>query len=268
MVSLTAEQLHAEAMSILDEADSQGRPCTVDERRQVKALLDQCDRVRHREVRNEITAVGRQLGGAYSAAGNGSFNGGDDVDSPGARFVNSEGFKSITDPSARPERWTTGLIEISSGPYFKANLLEGTGAPGSGSGGGLIPIPDVVPGFVDTLFQPITLEPLLSSRPVSAPVVRYVVEGTATSAATGVAEAGTKPESALGYGVVDEQIKKIAHFLPVSDEVMEDAVEVQRLVGSRLTAMVNNEVEHELFRGTGSRGCPDRRGTSVTILTG
>ena len=47
---------------------------------------------------------------------------------------------------------------------MKGTLLEGEGAPGTGTGGGLIPVPDVVPGVVKKLFQPLTIENLLSAN--------------------------------------------------------------------------------------------------------
>jgi hypothetical protein len=66
---------------------------------------------------------------------------------------------------------------------MKGTLLEGSGAPGSGTGGGLIPVPQVVPGVVAKLSTPLVLEDLLSSGQATTNTVRFAVEGTATSGA-------------------------------------------------------------------------------------
>lgn len=58
-------------------------------------------------------------------------------------------------------------------------------------------MPQVVPGVVGKLFQPLTIENLLLSGVATTNAVRYATEGTATSGAAGVAEGGVKPESTL-----------------------------------------------------------------------
>ena len=85
----------------------------------------------------------------------------------------------------------------------------------------------------------------------SASQVRYIVEGTATSAAAGVAEGGTKPESTLVMSEVVEPIKKIATVLPISDEILEDAPSIQTYLNGRLSLFVRIEEERQLLRGHG-----------------
>ena len=53
-------------------------------------------------------------------------------------------------------------------------------------------MPQVVPGVVGKLFQPLTIENLLLSGVATTNAVRYATEGTATSGAAGVAEGGVK----------------------------------------------------------------------------
>jgi hypothetical protein len=56
---------------------------------------------------------------------------------PGSAFVASQGYKAIRDSSARGQTWTTGLIDVGSVTLdAKGTLLEGSGSPGSGTGGG------------------------------------------------------------------------------------------------------------------------------------
>lgn len=63
---------------------------------------------------------------------------------------------------------------------------------------------------MEKLFQPLSFESLLLAGQATTNTVRYAVEGTATSGAAGVAEAGLKPESTLAFSTLDEPIKKVA----------------------------------------------------------
>jgi len=108
----------------------------------------------------------------------------------------------------------------------------------------------VIDGVVNKLFQPLTFADLLMQGQASVNSLRYVVEGTATSGAAGVAEAGTKPQSTLGLTTTDEPIKKIATSLKISDEMIEDAPAVQSYINGRLVLFVRIEEERQLLRGT------------------
>jgi HK97 family phage major capsid protein len=79
-----------------------------------------------------------------------------------------------------------------------------------------------------------------------------VNEGTATSGAAGVAEAGTKPESPLKNAEIQEPVKTIATALPVSDEMLEDAPSIQAYLNGRLNLFVRIEEERRLLRGAGT----------------
>jgi HK97 family phage major capsid protein len=168
----------------------------------------------------------------------------------GEQFVDSKGYKSLMERAQSTGGlsgdWSTGQVTFD----MKGTLLEGASSPGSGSGGGLLPVPQVVPGVVQTLFQRLTLADLVLSGQASGNTIRYIVEGTATSGAAGVAETGTKPESTLGLGTKDEPIKKIATLLPVSDEMLSDAPQIQSYINGRLMLFIKIEEERQLFRGT------------------
>ena len=221
--------------SIWGTVDRQGREATVEERREVQDLLRRIDREKARELAADALK---------SLNGNGAYERGTDGglfgQGPGDIFIG--GFKSIAIPATRPQRWTTGKVEVGSmaGGLVKGTLLEGTGAAGSGTGGGLIPAPQVIPGVVEKLFQPLTLEALMSSGVTNTNTVRYAQEGTATSGAAGVPEAGEKPQSTLALSTVDEPVKKIATSLVVSDELLDDSSAVQQFVNGRLRLFVRS----------------------------
>jgi HK97 family phage major capsid protein len=237
----TALHFINEARRFWERADAEDRPMTADERYQVDQLLDRAEQAKAFESR-----VNRLDGAAWERGVGDAFYVGD----VGKAFTESTGFKAIADPASRPQRWTTGPIEVSSGPLTmqaKAGTLLETG-----QGSGLIPVPQVIPGQVQTLFQPLGIADLFASGTATVNSVRYVVEGTATSGAAGVAEGGTKPASDLALSTVDEPVKKIATSLIVSDELIDDATGIQNYLNSRLTLFVQMEEERQLLRGGGT----------------
>ena len=165
----------------------------------------------------------------------------------GEAFIESKGYKQVIDEFRQTGRFRQGFNTGAVALEQKGTLLEG-----AGGGGGAIAatVPQVVPGVVDKLFQKLTVADLFMSGQASTNAIRYVVEGTATSGAAGVAEAGLKPESALGLTTTDEPIKKIATILPVSEEMLEDAPAIQSYINGRLSLFVRIEEERQLLRGT------------------
>jgi HK97 family phage major capsid protein len=162
-------------------------------------------------------------------------------------FVKSQQYRRILDPESRGQGWSTGPVKVG-GFDTKGTLLEpGVGGPG----GGLVP-PDYRPGVVQKLFEPLSVVDLIPAAPTSGSQVRYVVEGTATSGAAGVAEAGTKPESTVAMSETIEPVRKLATVLPVSTELLEDAVSVQSYLNTRLQLFVRLEEERQVLRGAGT----------------
>lgn len=164
----------------------------------------------------------------------------------GSQFIESAGYKSMIqaykDQGRFPTGFSTGPIQLDT----KGTLMEGV----TGSGSGLMPVPQVVGGITDQLFQRLTFADLVLSGQTSTNSLRYIIEGTATSGAAGVGEGTAKPESTLGFGVVDESVKKIATLLPVSEETLSDAPAIQSYINGRLTLFVQIEEERQLIRGT------------------
>jgi HK97 family phage major capsid protein len=240
----TALRLAQEAQGIFEAADRKNRALTADERLHVEDLLDRAKE--HGEAEKKINDLGRQLGAPEISVSNldGSRFGG-----PGDRFVKSAEYQKIKDPGARAQTWSTGPIPVSDVPLSsKGTLLEtGVGGPGGGA-----VAPYYQPGVASKLFEPLGVADVFGQSTTTASQVRYVTEGTATSGAAGVAEAGTKPESTIVMSEVVEPIKKIATVLPISDELLEDAPSIQAYLNGRLGLFVKMEEERQLLRGAGT----------------
>lgn len=165
----------------------------------------------------------------------------------GEQFVESDGYKGLVD-AGLTGKWSTGDVDLKPAA---ANFFEGTGAS-PGVGGALVP-EDRRPGVLPILFERLTVADLLASGQTTSNLVRYVEETVADgSAVTTVAEGADKPEVALGLDLVDEPVRKIAAFLPVSDEMLEDAAQIRSYIDARLGLFVRIEEEDQLLNGAGS----------------
>ena len=242
----TAARLADEIQGIWDAADRANRGLTADERKYMEGLVDEAT------SQHEIEKIREIGGGGVSFVTptdpNMSHTGG----GPGDVFVKSAAYQKVADPSGRGQQWSTGPVEVANAlPHMllKGTLLENVG--GAGPGGGLVP-PFYAPGIVDTLLEPLALADVFGQSTVSASQVRYVVEGTATNAAAGVAEAAAKPESTLGYTETTEAIRKIATVLPISDEMLDDAPSIQSYLNGRLTLFVRSR-RSASYSGAGPR---------------
>ena len=251
-----------EYKAIYKKADERGEDPTQEERLEIESHLksietlktEQKDVEANLKTLQDVEDIGRRLGPAISPLDRVQVG-----DEPadriihqaqktlGEAFVSSEGYKAAQEmyksKGSLPMGFSTGQVALEA----KGTLLEGAG----GGGGALAStVPQVVPGVVDRLFQQLTVADLFMQGQASSTSIRYVVEGTATSGAAGVPEGGLKPESALGLTTTDEAIKKIATSLKISDEMLEDAPQIQSYINGRLSLFVRIEEERQLLRGT------------------
>jgi HK97 family phage major capsid protein len=236
------EALASQAKSIIDRADLENRGRTPDENLEIAHLLKEIGVIRGAATaHDEMNRIGREIGAKDAVYPDRSAFGG----RPGDVFVKSEQYRKIADPAARASRWSSGPVEI------KATLLEGT-LTSPGAGAPLVQT-DVRPGVVPTLFQPLTVADLIPSSPTDSNKVRVIVETVADPGAIGVVPEGTaKPEATLEFDEVDEPVKKIASFLPVSDEMLSDTPGIQAYLNGRLTLFVRQQEELQLLQGAGN----------------
>lgn len=167
----------------------------------------------------------------------------------GDQFIESDAYKSQREKGFSG-KYSSGLVELET----KATLTEGDnpllGGGTPGTGGALVPI-DQRPGVQPTLFERLTVADLLASATTVSNAIHYVEETVATNAAGVVEEGEDKPESALEFDFVQQPVKKIATFLPTTDEMMEDAPAIRGFINGRLSLFVQMEEEEQLLHGAG-----------------
>lgn len=125
--------------------------------------------------------------------------------------------------------------------------------------------PEVVriPTIITPGEQQPTIAALMPSGRTSQNAIAYMEETTTTNAAAETAEGGQKPESALAFTEKSSNVRKIATFLPVTSEVMEDAPMMEDYINTRLQQFVAYREDSQLLNGNGT--APNLRGLLNTV---
>lgn len=104
---------------------------------------------------------------------------------------------------------------------------------------------------VEELFQENNIGPMLAQFSTNAASVRYPVETVTASGAATVAEGGVKPEADIQFDPVDEPVRKVAVWLPINDEALDDIPFLRSYINARLRLFVQNEEDRQLLIGDG-----------------
>lgn len=117
---------------------------------------------------------------------------------------------------------------------------------------------------VDLATRPLAVADLFPKGSTTANAITYFEETMFTNAAVEVAEGAAKPEATLALTERTENVRKIAVWLPVSDEQLEDEVRARSYVENRLGFMVYQRLDSQLLVGDGTApnisGILDRSG--------
>lgn len=249
----------AEVKAIWKRAEDEDRESTEEERLDAEAKLKAIEELKSQrdeanaalKIEEDVRKTAESIGPAKSAVepeDGKKEHARPKVKDPGQQFIDSKSYKDLRERGLTGD-WSSGQVELE----FKATLLEGDnifsgGSPGTGAP--FVPL-DVRAGYLPILEQPLTISSRFGQATTSSNAVGNVRETVATNAADVVAEGGTKPESALEFELEQVPVKKIATWLPVSDELIEDAPALRAIINNRLSLFVRQEEEAQVLEGAG-----------------
>ena len=114
----------------------------------------------------------------------------------------------------------------------------------------------VVPNFDPTIQpgirQELRIRDLLTTIPVSGQSYTYYKELLHTRGAAPVAEGGTKPTSNVTFESVTDRVKKIAVWMPVTDEALDDVPQMLAYLRELLRYDLKLEEEAQILKGDGT----------------
>jgi len=129
---------------------------------------------------------------------------------------------------------------------------------GSGSAGAMV-FPDIQPGVVSILQREINVLDLIPRLATDSNVVEWVRETAFTNAAAPTPEStattgttGTKPESTLTYQAQTTNVHTMAHWVPVTNNALNDAPQIRGIINSRLLLGLTLTLETQIVSGDGT----------------
>lgn len=99
--------------------------------------------------------------------------------------------------------------------------------------------------------QELRIRDLIPSVPVSGQSFTYYRELLHTRAAAGVAEGGAKPQSNVTFEPKTDLVKKLAVWIPVSDEALDDIPQMYGYLQQLLRYDLKLEEERQILKGDG-----------------
>lgn len=115
----------------------------------------------------------------------------------------------------------------------------------------------VVAPVYDTVIQPgirqeLRIRDLLTAIPVTGQNYTYFRELLHTRGAAPVAEGGTKPTSDVTFQPATDRVKKIAVWMPVTEEALADVPQMQGYIQELLRYDLKLEEENQILKGDGT----------------
>lgn len=105
--------------------------------------------------------------------------------------------------------------------------------------------------MVENAQRPIQVMDLIPGGRTGQAAIVYMEETTFTNNAAEVAEGGSFPEAVLALTERSVPVKKIAVFLPVTDEQLEDVPQVSAYLNNRLPFMLMQRLDGQILNGNG-----------------
>jgi hypothetical protein len=164
-----------------------------------------------------------------------------DSKSIAALLTESDGFKAMQKGATR-----TGQIKIGHLHKDANNILSPTGLDQ--------PLVGMyrVPGILAPGLLRLTVRDLMPSLPTASNMIAYTRETGFTNAAAPQAGEGTlKAESTLTFALANVPVQTLAHWIPASRQIIEDAPALEAYINARLLYGLKLVEEHQLLSGDG-----------------
>lgn len=144
------------------------------------------------------------------------------------------------------------LADFLNGAYELRTLIDGAGDAASGDAAMLRPLGTPIPPVPRQ--RRLFVRDLLSVQTTTLANINYVRElnpATNETGASSVAEAAAKPEVTMEFEDADAPVRKIAAWVPVTEEILADAPTLAGYINTRLAYMLAVREELEIIDGNG-----------------
>jgi HK97 family phage major capsid protein len=195
---------------------------------------------KHQRRLDEVEAILRRPNGTFGA----DCNGGARKSLAGALFENAE-YKDFVGKGSR------GRVRVLLGelPELERKTTITSTAVGSSIPG--ILVPERVPGIVSGPTPRVRVRDLIPTATTPNNAVEFIRETAFDNQASVVEEASDKPESGISFDIAHEDVQVIAHFIPVSRQIMEDMGALDAYLRVRMIEKLKDVEDGQLLNGSG-----------------
>jgi HK97 family phage major capsid protein len=160
----------------------------------------------------------------------------------GEMFVKSDSFKSMAEGRSKFAR-----VEL------KTAIVNATGQNQP------LVASDRMVGIINNPNRVLTIRDILPVGRTSSNLIEFTKENVFTNSAgpqydSPAFENVTKPESGITFTLASAAVVTLAHFIPVSRQVLDDAPQLESYINSRLSYGLKLEEEDQLLNGNGASG--------------
>lgn len=231
-------------------AHTENRLMTDAERAEVKALVDEGETIKANIARaqgdhDQLVAIQRlQQGVGLTPAAPAQPSNGQRL-TMGQQFTRSAEYDFFRKNQHKVQSaWRSPSVEL-------FDTMRGATLTEDPASGGALVTPQYVGGILALPQRPLVVADLFAQGTSTSNSVSYMREKTWVNNAATVAEGAVKPESALTFDAATDPVRKIAHWLPVSEEMLEDVDQIQSYIDARLRLGVQQEEDDQLLNGDG-----------------
>lgn len=176
--------------------------------------------------------------------------------SVGQEFIESPQFKQFLERVAPTGGLPAEGMELKSAPFeSKALVLS------SATSGGALVRRDYGPWPVDLPLRPLTIRDVITVLQTTSNLIEYVRVNALTRGAAIVPEAtattstgysnAAKPEAGMALAIIQEAVKTLAVWMPVTRQILSDVPQLQSLINAFLGTDLDLALEEEIISGAG-----------------
>ena len=188
---------------------------------------------------NDIKGINDQIDEFKKAQGRPNYGGGE-AKSIGTRFTESEQYKNAIAAGAK----STPGFDVKS---FFTKDLSSTAAEG-----GVLRSVYVYPEIVAPPTDQLRLRDVMNVQPIQSASIEYIQETGYTNASATVAEKALKPQSDITFAQATAAVRTIAHWIPATRQILDDAAQLRNYVDNRLIYGLKLTEEAQVLYGSGT----------------
>lgn len=166
-----------------------------------------------------------------------SFGGGERAKSAGDLLIESDSYKNMGSGEFKASQSLKG---------FFTKDLDSTDPKG-----GILVSPQTIAGVLTPPQEDLRIRDLLNVQRTTSNAIEYIVETGFTNASAVAPEKSLKPQSDLTFDIESATVKTLAHWIPATRQIIQDAPMLRNYVDGRLTYGLALTEEAQILYGDG-----------------